>query len=459
MASIKKIEGKGGVSYKITVSMGRDAHDKQIRHYKTWRPDRPMTERQIEKAVQKVAYEFERELSIGFQADNRQTFKQYAAYVYDLHVQRGDKPQSLFLFKRQIERISLYIGHLKLSDIRPQHLNNMYKALAQPGENHSRYDAEFIGNIGNLRYEGETWKGFAERCGVDIQVISRLRKGKYIKPKNAEKIEKNLNKPGLFRIISNTVPLSSITISNYHCAVSTVLAQGEKEMIIPYNPATRATVPKRKKSERASLQPEDVHTILAALENEPINFRTMITMFIVTGCRRGEILALKWSKIDFARCQVLIDKSVAYLPGKGVFEGGTKTNTSRTIAIPQQTIELLRKYRAWQTEQRLQAGDLWEDLDLVFTNGSGGLVFPASVNHSLSAFCEKNGFPHIHPHIFRHTAASILLSNGVDVLSVSKMLGHSDTSTTLDVYAHEIEEAKIKTADCIADTILRKKNA
>lgn len=89
MASIKRIEGKGGVSYKITVSMGRDAQDRQIRHYKTWKPDRPMTDRQMEKAVQKVAYEFEHNLQVGFQVDNRQTFEQYAYYVIDLKERQG----------------------------------------------------------------------------------------------------------------------------------------------------------------------------------------------------------------------------------------------------------------------------------------------------------------------------------------------------------------------------------
>lgn len=100
MASIRKIEGKGGVSFKITVSMGRDAQDKQIRHYKTWRPDQTMTARQMEKEVKRIAYEFERDLEIGFQADNRQTFAKYAEYVYTLREQRGDKPQTLARVRR-----------------------------------------------------------------------------------------------------------------------------------------------------------------------------------------------------------------------------------------------------------------------------------------------------------------------------------------------------------------------
>ena len=163
MASIKKIEGKGGVSYKITVSMGRDAHDKQIRHYKTWKPDHGMTARQIERELKRVAYEFERDLQIGFQADNRQTFGQYAEYVYSLREQRGDRPQTLARVRRQISRINEYIGHMKLADIRPQHLNRLYKKLSEPGANHWRVYAAPAVDFKALVGSG-TYNDFAAKC-------------------------------------------------------------------------------------------------------------------------------------------------------------------------------------------------------------------------------------------------------------------------------------------------------
>ena len=104
-------------------------------------------------------------------------------------------------------------------------------------------------------------------------------------------------------------------------------------------------------------------------------------------------------------------------------------------------------------------GDQWQDTGYVFTRKNGAARNPEDVNSILNKLCDRHGFPHIHPHTFRHTAASIMLSNGVDVLTVSKMLGHADVSTTLDTYGHAIEEAKRRAAECIADTILRTKNA
>lgn len=231
-------------------------------------------------------------------------------------------------------------------------------------------------------------------------------------------------------------------------------------MIIKYNPAERVTLPKHKRvRESKTLQPEQLKAVLTALEAEPLPFRALITLFISTGCRRGEALALTWDKIDFEKCEILIDRSMIYLPETGIQSGTTKTGNSRRVALPAEMVTLLRKLRAYQTEERLKLGDLWENHNLVFTRWNGAPRNPGNVNLDLDEFCKKHGLPHINPHLFRHSAASILLSNGVDVLTVAGMLGHSDVSTTLDTYAHAIDEAKRKTADCISDTILGKKRA
>lgn len=93
MANIRKIEGKNGTSYKITVTRGRDSNGKQIRHYLTWTPEPKMTKRQIEKKLQKAAFEFEKNIDCGFAVDNRQTFSEYARYVIDLKEQASNHSQ------------------------------------------------------------------------------------------------------------------------------------------------------------------------------------------------------------------------------------------------------------------------------------------------------------------------------------------------------------------------------
>lgn len=462
MASIKKIEGKGGVSYKITVSMGRDARDRQIRHYKTWKPDKPMTARQMEKDVRRIAYEFERDLQIGFQADNRQTFEQYAEYVIDLKERGGAAKNTIKIYHNLAKKIYPLIGSMKISSIRPQHLNNLYKELGKVGgrkvRNHATPKIDFAGL---LERRGVSWSAFAKECGVCIDTIRTICHDQYISEESAAKIAAALDeKPGsLFEIEHRSGALSPKTIQRVHGFISIVLAQAEMEMIIQYNPAEKVTPPYCPPHEPNYFQPEEIMKILEAVDREPIKWRTMFHLFIVTGARRGELLALKWDNVDFGSNQIYIDGCLSYLPEIGKYEGPTKTRKSRYITLPAESIALLRKYRAWQAEQRLMWGDKWKETGLVFTTDRGGPLLPTSVNSRLSKFSKNNGLPHINPHAFRHSAASIMIAGGVDVLTVSKMLGHANTSTTTDFYGHAIEEAKRKATECIADAILRKKNA
>lgn len=135
MANIKRVENKGGTSYQITVTNGRDSKGKQIRHYKTYTPAPTMTARQIDKEVAKIAMEFEKEIEQGYAADNKQTFEKYASYVVDLKERIGIKHATIVSYKGLLERINPAIGHIKLSELRSGHLNKLYEQLGQEGLN------------------------------------------------------------------------------------------------------------------------------------------------------------------------------------------------------------------------------------------------------------------------------------------------------------------------------------
>ena len=132
MANIKRIDGKTGVAYKITVTRGRDSSGKQIRHYMTWTPPAGMGEKRAEKEAQKAAIQFETEIEQGFQLDNRQSFTQYARYVIDLKERGGAKHNTIRFYRDVLRRVDPAIGSMKLTEIRPQHLNKLYKALQSP---------------------------------------------------------------------------------------------------------------------------------------------------------------------------------------------------------------------------------------------------------------------------------------------------------------------------------------
>lgn len=462
MASIKKIEGKTGVSYKITVTSGRDSAGKQIRHYKTWTPDHPMTARQMEKEAQRVAFEFEREIELGFQADNRQTFEQYANYFIELQRQNGCADNTLELYRYVMKRLVPLIGHMKLKDIRPQHLSELDRELAKAGVRKDPTSAKPRADIRGIVYSKfPSQRALAAAAGVNTGTLCECCQGKRVWLTTAEKIAAAMGEDvhQLFEVITPEAPLSGHTLGKYHSFITSVLRQAEREMLIPYNPGLKVAPPKIEKKEPNYFQPETVARIIEALDSEPIRWRTMVHLFIVTGCRRGEILALKWSKVDFEKKRILIDASATFLPGQGMVEGKTKTRRARYVYIPDETVALLKKYRAWQLELRLQNGDRWQDGDFVFTRDNGLPQFPTTFAGWLNAFSKRHGLPHINPHSFRHTAASIMISEGVDIVTVSKMLGHANTSITTDVYSHAIADAERAAAECISGVMLQKKKA
>lgn len=463
MANIKKIEGKKGVSYKITVFCGADIQGKQIRHYKTWTPPAGMGARKAEKEVKKIAYDFERELELGFQADCRQTFEEYAWYVIQLREGQGARVSTVANWKRLMVRISKAIGHIRLQDVKVQHLNAFYRELEKTTV--SRYSGRAEPKVdfkALIKERGMTQRQLWELSEVCHTTAEKVFSGLPVALESAEHIAKALGHrvDDLFMITQPEKTLSSSTIRAYHSLISVIFEQAEREMLITFNPASRATKPKQEKYVPDYLQPDELARFLDCLEDEPIKWRTITHLLAVTGCRRGEILGLKWSKVDFENKQLRIDASIHYVAKVGVYEGPTKTGNVRYVTIPQETVTLLKRYRAWQSEQRLGMGDAWQGTeDYVFTSVYGKPMIPGNYLCWLNKFTKKHNLPHVHPHTLRHTFASILISEGVDITTVAGALGHANTSMTLDVYSHVIDESKRKATECIADVMLRKKKA
>lgn len=373
-------------------------------------------------------------------------------------VNRGDKITNQYVMKRLVP----LIGHMKLKDIRPQHINKLEKELAKEGVRNDPASAKPKEGFRAAVYDKfPSQRALAAAAGISKSVMCECCQGKQVLLATAEKVASAMGEDvnRLFEIIIPDAPLAGNTLSRYHCFITSVLRQAEREMLIPYNPGLKVAPPKIEKKEPNYFQPEIVARIMEALESEPIRWRALIHVFIVTGCRRGEVLALKWDKIDFEKRRIRIDASVDYIPGHGMMEGKTKTRRSRYVYIPEETATLLQKYRIYQTEIRLQNAHEWHDEGYVFTRDNGLPQFTTTLANWLNAFSKRHGLPHINPHSFRHTAASIMIAEGVDVVTVSKMLGHANTTITMNVYSHAIESAERAAAECISSVILRKKKA
>ena len=460
MATIEKQVGKTGTTYRITVYSGFDTQGKRIRHRQTYKPEPGMTARQTEKAVQRAAADFERSIEQGYALDNRQTFAEYADYVLAMKERTGVRTVTLDRYRGLLVRINAAIGHIKLTDLRPQHLNAFYKNLAEPGLRTSGGSAVAKIDIAKwLKQNKLSRASIAEKADISAATVGVAVKGKPVQERKAAAIAQAMGKPvaDVFTITYDDNPLSNKTVLEHHRLISTILTQAEKEMLVPYNAATKATPPKAEKHDPNYFQPEQITAILSALEQEPLKWQLITHLMIVTGCRRGEIMGLQWEKVDFEHNRVKIDKTLTITKSKGVVFGNTKTSDVRFLPLPPETMQLLRQHKREQLRLQLANGDRWINTGFVFTQDNGQPMRPDVITGWLSEFSTRHNLPHINPHAFRHTVASVLLANGTDIVTVSKQLGHASVNTTESFYSHIIEENKAKASECIADVLLRKK--
>ena len=418
------------------------------------------TEKSARKKAEAFAATFEKECREGVTSDNRQKFAAYCDYVIEQKESRGIKHSTIVRYKELARRIYPAIGHIKLKDLRADHLNTLYTNLSKPGEGKARSSAEAKTDLATLLKERSiTRLALAESAGVPLRSVYAAIKGEKVDKGVSEAIAAvlQIKLESAFRIEENTRTLSAKTIIEHHRLISTVLDQAVKEGLLPFNVAGRATLPKVERKEVNYFQPEQIAAIREALEHEPLKWKVLVHLFLITGARRGEVLGLKWDKVDFEGKRIYICNSVLYSADMGIYESTPKTERSkRYISLPVETMQLLRQYRAWQNQERLRLGGYYQDKGFVFSQDTGEPMHPDSVTDYLKKFSKRYGLPHINPHAFRHTMASMLYFNGVDSVSISRRLGHAQVSTTANIYAHVMEEADKKNADILADVFLKK---
>ncbi len=244
------------------------------------------------------------------------------------------------------------------------------------------------------------------------------------------------------------------TVVKVYTVLHSLFKMAYSKDVIDRNPMDKVDRPKARKDEIRGKEAEaytieEVHRIFSALEGEPLKWRAMLHLLIDTGIRRGECCGLQWKDVDFKANTITIAGNLCYTPQKGIYLDTPKSGRVRTIDVDPDVIELLRQLR---TEQASKAISQW-----IFTQeGSSEPMHPQSPTRYLKKFSERCGVPGLHPHALRHTFASIAITNGADVASVSEKLGHSDKAVTLRMYTHADQES-MKRASQIFRNALKKK--
>lgn len=219
---------------------------------------------------------------------------------------------------------------------------------------------------------------------------------------------------------------------------------------IAVNPMQKVQRPKPRKDEKQksveAYTAEEARRILSALDSEPLKWRVLIRLLIDTGMRRGEACGLQWSDIDFKERTISIVRNLCYTPAAGVYVDTPKNGHSRTVPVGDDDLRLLKQLRE---EQAASCVSRW-----VFTqDGSPEPMHPDSPTRYLKIFSERAGVAGLHPHKLRHTFASIAITNGADIASVSETLGHSDKAVTLRMYTHADEESKRRASNIVQAAI------
>ena len=202
---------------------------------------------------------------------------------------------------------------------------------------------------------------------------------------------------------------------------------------------------------------ETVQKIITALENESLKYETYYKLIIVTGMRWGECCGLKWSDIDFERNSIHIQRNVVKLTGEEVFTKPPKTAAGdRYVYFSPEMESLLKEYRQecdWQADA-YENRKLTED-DFVFRKHySSDPMTPSSFTWRFKLILKKNGLPEkLNVHSLRHSNASLLIANGTDVATVASLLGHSQPSTTLDIYTHAFDKNKKAASETLQQSL------
>lgn len=253
----------------------------------------------------------------------------------------------------------------------------------------------------------------------------------------------------------NGKPLAHKTILKHYIVLHALFANAVENEVIEVSPMQKMKRPKPRKDETPkkaiAYSESEIAYIIECLNNEPLKWRTLIMFAIDSGCRRGEIVGLRWEEIDFQTGKVNICRNAQYTAGKGTYISTTKNRKNRVIYLNRPVLTVLAE---WKRQQALLHFGQGIPLNgFCFTQDNGKMMNPQAPTSYLTRFGKKYNLPGIHPHALRHTMATLSIANGADIVSISEKLGHSEPSITLNVYSHANEEAQRRANEVLAEAI------
>ena len=387
-------------TYLIRVSCGLDSSGKQISRSKTFKPSKPnlpytKLNRELEAFVAAFEQEVAEEGPMRNVRPDKITFADFCTQYLEIK-KNSLSPQTYNFYSKVIEEeLMPMFARLKMKDLRTYHIQQFIQYLANDKK----------------RLDGQDGK------------------------------------------------IAASTVKRYATVLRSIVGMAYKLEYIEEDigRSRRLEFPKEETKEVEVFTLEEVENILNALECEPWHIRAVIEVALFTGCRRGEIVGLKWADIDFENQRISVKRSIYKLSDGKAREKEPKSKTSiRTISIPERLCKTLTEYRLQQNRHIAYLGDGWKNLDYVFTEEDGYVMNPQTPTKQFDHFLKRHGIRHLKFHGLRHTSATMLLANGCDIKTVSARLGHADITTT-NIYVHALESTDRMAAQTFDNFLKTKK--
>ena len=397
MANIEKRYNPKGeiISYRIRVYKGVEGNGKRMKPYmKTWIPEPGMNQKQIEKEVNRLAVLFEEEVNAGeVVVDQNIRFKDFIPQYMEITKVRMS-PLSLQFYDRIINRLLIpYFGNKKMQDIKTVHVQGFINHLMEIDPLH--------GSATN-----------------------------------------------------DTDKLSPSTVRRYLTVLQSIFKQAEKLEIIAHNPAKgeKLTIPRVVNPKIEIFTKAEAAEMLKCLTEEDMMFQTFVQLAIITGARRGELAALKFSDFDFDRCQLTISRAAVKLKDQPITIKPPKDYEVRTVTVNRHCIQLVKMLQEHYKNEKKRLGNKWVGDEWVFTQWNGEIMNPHTPTKQFRLFLKKHGLKHRKLHSLRHTSATLLLYGGVNIRQVQARLGHSEIETT-QKYLHYLTDADAEAANILTNMI------
>ncbi len=399
-------ETKNGTVYFIRVSLGY-INGKQQTKGMTYKPEKVMKPKAVDKELNRIAVLFEEK----------------AKQEYALQLQREADRQ-----EQENNEIEFAKKHMTF-----QELAEEWVSLQE--ETHE------LKNSSLLRMKScreRTYKAIGD------VLVSKL---------TYRKIQAFITSLGRIGVNQKTgLGLSKKTQKHYLTFISDVMIYAKRCGIINDNPCRDISFSKSTTKEIEIYSLDEAKKILAAIDDKaPLKYKLFFNLLAYCGMRRGEALGLEYKDICFDTSVLTVSRTSNYHQGYGVYTDTPKTKSSyRSLYIQHSIIELIQQLRKEQQEQAKKCSDLWVECDRLFITWNGKPLHPSAPYKWLKRFCENEKLTFKALHSFRHFVATQALASGVDVKAVSNMLGHSQTSTTLNIYAHAVQQANENALNSVA---------